>query len=775
MKRFSVFFLLALAAVSGLSGQERIEKIEIVGNDRVPRETIVYYLSIREGEYFSDEQLQQDFRVLWSTGFFANLKIEELPGALGKIIRITVEENPFIRSIVYKTGKKVKQEAIVNKLKEKDENILAYSYYSPHRVQRVTQTIRELLAEKGLLAAEIETEIKKLGKNEVELTFRIDEGPKLRVGEVVFEGDTRLPANELRWAMKDNRPHSLFNWIAGKDVYKENKLTEDLERIRTKLQAGGFMEASVGEPRIEEIRKKTVFFKTRKMMRLTIPIKAGAVYRVGEIKVEGNEAFTSKGILTMVKFEKGQIYSTKDREKTVEDLAELYRNFGYLYAQVMPVENLDPKNKLVNVIFNIYEGEVAFLHRLDFRGNTFTKDKVIRREMLLREGDRFSLAMFKDSILRIKQLGLVDIEKDPDIKPDPEDPTKVDVQVNVKELQRNNIQFTAGYSGYEGTFIAFSYSTVNFLGTGESLDVTLQQGKYVKNYQLSFTEPYLFDNPITTGFSLFSRRYNLPDLYNQKTLGGNLVVGARIYGYLRANLTYTLQRIEASLAEGSPLDPSSPNYNPYYGMMFYGTGKYYESSLTPMIYHSTIDSPLTPTRGMMYSAMLKYAGTFLGGDIDLIKPSFEFSRYQPTFGKQVFGVHVSYEFIKAIRNSKVPYWEKFYLGGERSIRGYEVYTIGPRSPEGALLGGDKSLYFNAEYIIPVGGPLYGIFFYDIGNSLATGDKFSLKNMYSSAGFEARIFVPALRVPFRLIFSYNNKKIYETDSNFAFRFAVGTTF
>jgi len=161
-------------------------------------------------------------------------------------------------------------------------------------------------------------------------------------------------------------------------------------------------------------------------------------------------------------------------------MGEMYRNFAFIYAQIVPVENLDPKNKVVNVTFNINEGEVAFLRRLNFAGNTFTKDKVLRREMMLREGDRFSLAMFKDSILRVKQLGLVDIDKEPDIKPDPENPNQIDVNLNVKELQKNNIQFSAGYSGYEGTFVAFSYSTVNFLGGGETLDLTLQQGKGLK-------------------------------------------------------------------------------------------------------------------------------------------------------------------------------------------------------------------------------------------------------------------------------------------------------
>ena len=175
--------------------------------------------------------------------------------------------------------------------------------------------------------------------------------------------------------------------------------------------------------------------------------------------------------MTLVKLKTGEVYSTKDRDKSIEDMGEAFRDGGYVYAQIIPVENLDPKNKIVNVTFNVHEGEIAFLNRLEFRGNIYTKDKVIRREMMIREGDRFSLGMFKNSILRIKQLGLVDLEKDPDIKPNPDDPTKMDVQVNVKEMQRNNIQFTAGYSGYEGTFVAFSYSTVNFLGAGENLEL----------------------------------------------------------------------------------------------------------------------------------------------------------------------------------------------------------------------------------------------------------------------------------------------------------------
>ena len=767
MRKIALTLLLVL--VPGfLAAQEVVERIEIVGNERVTTETMLYYLSIREGDYFYESQVQRDFRVLWSTGFFADIKIESLPGTRGRIVRITVEENPVVKAVTFRTGKKVKENDIVSKLKEKDEHILPYSYYNPSRIQRVKGTIADLLFEKGLLASSIEADVRRIGVNEVEVVIRVDEGPRIRVGDVVFEGDTKLPPSELVWSMGDNRPHSFFNWMIGKDIYKQNTVRDDADRIRKRFQERGYMEATVGEPRTEEIERRRIFGGRQSMMRIVVPVDPGYIYRVGDIQIEGHKTFNTQGLMSMVRLRPGEVYSTKVREKSVEDISELYRNFGYLYIQVIPVENLDPRRKVVNVTFNIQENEIAYLNRLEFRGNIFTKDKVIRREMMIREGDRFSLAMFKNSILRVKQLGLVDLEREPDIRPNPEDPTKIDVQVNVKELQRNNIQFTAGYSGYEGTFVAFTYSTVNFLGAGENLELMVQTGKLVKNYSFSFSEPYLFDKPITAGFNVYWRNvdYSAFGIYKQKTQGVDLRLGTRLFGMWRANAVYTIQRIEMDYPEGS-----------YYASIRGASGKYNMSAITPMLYYSTVDSPLTPTRGTTYSLSMKYAGTFLGGEIDLLKPEIEYARYQPFIGNHVIGVRVQYQFLKSLgeKDPFIPYWERFFLGGERSIRGYEVYSIGPRDAGGFNIGGDKSFVFNAEYIIPIGGPLYAIFFYDMGNALPYGQNFTLKSMYTSAGIEARIFVPALRVPFRLIFAYNNKKIRTGDPDFAFRFAVGTTF
>jgi outer membrane protein insertion porin family len=790
MKRV-IFVLMVVFLPLFVFGQDVVEKIEIVGNERVTRETIMYYISSREGEYFNENLLKRDFKVLWSTGFFANIKIEQDQGANGKIIRIVIEENPIVKEVTYKTGKKVKEKDIIEKLKENDEDILPYSYYNPFKIQRVTATIQDLLLEKGLMDGKVEVKTEKEGNNEISVVFEVDEGPKLRVGEIVFEGNTKLRESTLEGAISENRKHNVFSWILGKDSYKPNKLDEDIANLKTELQENGFMEASIGEPRVEDITKRSIFFKKQTMKKIIIPIDLGYRYFVGDVKVEGNQIISTQYLQKLIKLEKGQIYSTKLREDSIEKVREIYNDTGYLGAQIIPVESLDPKRKLVNVTFNIQEGDVYYINRLKIRGNTYTKDRVIRRELLLNEGMRFSLALFKDSVLRMRQLGLVELEGEPDIKPVPEDPTRLDITLRVNELQRNNIQFTAGYSGYEGTFVALTYSTVNFLGAGETLELGVQYGKRVKNYSFGFSEPYVFDLPLTLGFNVYNRFNKYPGLFDQKSRGIDLQANARVFGYWRSGLVYSFQYLEMF----EPSIEYSDYYNPYYGYsgmysgsymnpLYYGSygyGKYNMSSITPTLYRSTIDSPLTPSRGSLILAAVKFAGGPLGGDVKFIKPRFEFTHYQPTVGEQRFGIHLEYSFLTSVGGSSLPYWERFYLGGERSIRGYEIYTIGPRVEDeedpnyGRLLGGEKSLVMNAEYIIPIGGPIYSIFFFDIGNAIARDDSFKLSKMFYSTGMELRIFVPALRVPFRLIFAYNNKKIYVNDTNFAFRFAIGTTF
>jgi len=619
--RKSFIFLLFLVAATCLQAQDRVEKIEVQGNDKITRETIVYYLSVREGDYFDETVLRKDFRVLWSTGFFSNIRIEAEQGREGKIVKIIVEENPLLKEIKFQTGKSVKEGDIVNKLKENDLYILPYSHYSPSKVQRIKTTIEGMLASKGLRFGTVAVDLDRRGKNEMGLVFRIEEGSRIKVGDIVFEGAPDMNTGRLLGAMKGNKKHDLISMISGKDTLNEEKLDEDVAQIKKKLQEKGYMEAIVGEPRIDEMTRRNLFFRKQKMARIVIPLSPGKRYAVGEIKIEGNKIVSSKSLLAFLKIKPGDTYSAGAREKAMEKITEIYRDIGHLYVQAIPVETLDPKNRKVHLAIAIQEGDPVYLHRLEFRGNTFTKDKVLRRELLLREGDRFSLAIFKDSVLRLKQLGLVDVEKDPDIQPRTDDPSQIDVAVNVKELQRNSLQFSAGYSGYDGTFLALGYSTVNLMGMGENLDAMIQYGKRIKNYSLSFTEPYFLDMPMSVGGSIFNRSTYYPGLFRQESRGVSYSVGTRITGYWRASVVYGFEYVNLSpITTENEGGESVSYYNPYFSGGTYGYGHYYVGSLTPAIYFNTVDSPLTPTWGSLYSISCKFAGGILGGEVDMIKP-----------------------------------------------------------------------------------------------------------------------------------------------------------
>jgi len=271
MKKIALAMILLCIPLVMFS-QETVEQIIIVGNERVTDETIIYYLSSREGDYFDRDVLKRDFRVLWATGFFSNILIEEEEGARGKIVKITLEENPVIKEIVYKTGKKLKEDDIVKKLKEKDEYILPYSYYSPHKIQRIEETIKELLFEKGLTTGEVTVEENKKGSNEIEIVFDINEGPKIKVGEIYFKGQPALRKGILMSGIKENKKHNLYSWIAGKDNFKEDLLPDDLVSLKEKYQEHGYMEAVIGEPIIEDITKSNIFLKKRQMKKIIIPV-----------------------------------------------------------------------------------------------------------------------------------------------------------------------------------------------------------------------------------------------------------------------------------------------------------------------------------------------------------------------------------------------------------------------------------------------------------------------------------------------------------------------
>jgi outer membrane protein insertion porin family len=748
---------------------EIIEKIQIEGNKKVSHETVQFYLKSRPGGIYDEEKLKDDFKVLWETGFFENIRIESDNGVNGKIVRFILTENPLVSTVTYKTNKKVKVSDITQKLQDNNITIQAFSYYSPAKILKAKKIITDMLLEKGFNQVSVIID-EKNDNGQIALTIQVDSGPKTRIANVVFPGLNAklLSPGFLRRGMKNNQPHSLLSSIMSKDVYNREKINDDLEEVRQRLQQKGYLEAKVGSPELSWITKKTVFGKIQKMLILSIPVEMGPRYRIGDISIEGNKIIRGDFLKQMITLKKGDVFNIKKRNKSVEEIQKIYGSFGYFYAQVVPRENLDPVKQIANLIVNVQENEVVYLGKLEFKGNTFTKDHVIRREWFLREGFRLNINALEDSIKRMKQLGLVTIEKMPEIKPDPQDPQKINITAEVREMNRQMINFNVGYSGYEGWFVAAGYSTQNFLGMGETFSLNLQQGTIAKTYQFAFTEPYLFNTQANFGIDISKTYYRYPNLYTRQGEGFNLSTASRFWKFWGASLIYSWENISISDVNESYMQ------NSYYSYL-YAEGKRIISAFSPTIYYSTVDSPIFPRSGSKFLVNYRYTGGFLGGDINSHKLKLEFVKFQPLWRNHVLGLHAVYEGIEPFGGKAIPFYENFFLGGERSIRGFDVYTLGPRNSSGTILGGNKSVIFNLEYAIPLSQQFSFIFFYDVGNTYDSNTPIKLKDVYQSTGLELKIFIPMLNVPFRLIFAYNYRLLNANDQHFVFRFAVGPSF
>jgi outer membrane protein insertion porin family len=469
-----------------------------------------------------------------------------------------------------------------------------------------------------------------------------------------------------------------------------------------------------------------------------------------------------------------------------------------------------PGPPVVDVVMQLQEGKQFFVNRLTFTGNTTTHDNVIRREVRLVEDGVFNTEALKYSVKRLNQLGyfkpLEGGSKDVDVQKTPGTDNKVDVKLKLEEQNRNQLTFGAGVSEFEGFFGQMSFSTSNFMGRGESLTLSVQSGSRAQNYQVSFTEPFLFDRNITGGANVFRRDIRYIGQFTQESTGGVLSFGFPLgNGFTRMFTNYSYERVQVTEISDVYTDPLVLARNPYLrdSLLIGAGGERIISKVVPSIIHNTVDNPITPTTGKRFTLSVDLAG--LGGNTNYYKPAIESVVYWKQNSRLSLGYRAQYEYIHSFTGSKeLPIFEKLFLGGEYSVRGFDIRTIGPQDPTtGLVLGGNKSLLFNIEELIAIAGPVRLVLFYDAGqvqpgpelvgpspftplgafygNTLVPGKNFNLRDFKTSTGAEVRFFMPVLNVPFRLIFAYNPQRdgvldnTLQPQKSFQFRFAVGSTF
>jgi outer membrane protein insertion porin family len=782
-----------------------VERVEILNNQYLQAETLLFYVSTKAGDRYDPERLKKDFHRLWDTGFLDDLVLEVVDGQNGKIVRFRVVERKRIQIVDYRGSKELSTSNIEDALKENDAQIRIDTFYDPAKARRVCAIIEAGLHAKGRPFGKCTHETKSIGGAGQQLSFIIDDGPRAKIKQIVFDGNKVFSDDKLRGQLKKIKPAGFFNlsWLGGKTTYTEGKWLGDEKdprgdrgRLEDFYLDHGYVTAQIGQPRITYTDGKSGTFKKKpvKWMKIEIPVEEGEQYRLGELKFEGLHVLKEDFVRNAIKLEPGEIYNDSKFKKAFEKLRDLYGQLGYFQWTGATDRKPDPQRKVVDVTVRMEEDKQYFVGRINFTGNDSTRDKVIRRELYLNEGDVFNTEALKMSIKRVNQLGYFrPMEGAPDIKPDPHADNKVDVTFKVQEQNRNQFTFGGGVSGLEGTFINASFSTTNFLGAGETFSIYAQSGARTKNYQLSVSEPYFLDRPITAGIDLFKRKitylsYANVSGYTQSSTGFSVTTGLPVTRWSRAFLNYAYEVIELS-----NLDPSQINQNSlYYGytggavygpsydpLLFGDFGKRRESRITPSLVYNTVDNPWSPHSGMKHSLTLQFAGGPLGGTVNYIRPNAELIFYIPQARRLSLGLHGEAAWLSPYGDTRVlPFYQRYFLGGETQVRGYPIRSIGPIDSTGRAIGGNKFLLFNAEEYLDVFGPLRLLAFFDAGQAYLEGDPMALKDMKVSWGVEARFIMPVLNVPFRLIYAINpNRSPFEQlyVDRHTFKFAVGTTF
>ncbi len=782
----------------------------------VDGQTYLYYMEIddlvslpSQGRWTPfDETVERmliaDFKRLWGTEFLSDLTIEIIDdpypnGVSGKRAVFLMEERERVRIVTFDGSDEFERSDIDEMLERLGIELRLDTRIGPDVIRRTEGVLRQMFAEKGYEFAEIGHEITPAvgGPKMVRLAFLMDEGPKVTVADISFVGNERMSDRTLKRQMTNTKERWFLSFITGRGTYQPFGYEQDADLLVAHYRNNGYINAQVGQPELEYL-DVSEDAKTRPV-RLRIPVSEGERYRVGKVEYDGLEVLRSEALDRIFgDLRQDGYYSESDVREAFEIAREAYGAFGYYemtaFPDLMPRADPHPEglpsridgDPVVDVTIRFQEGEQYFVNRINFVGNNTTHDEVIRREIGLVERGIFNTEALRYSVRRLNQLGFFEpldeneavlIDKRAGVD------NEVDLTLNLQEANLNQLSFGAGASQFDGFFLQLGFRTSNFMGRGESLDVQIQNGQRVKNYNIGFTEPFLFGRPITGGLNGFRRDIRYINQFTQSSIGGSASVGVRIGQWSQLATSYSYEETEVKELNPLFMDPAFLRFNPFLQdtLLLGQDGARKISKITPTFQLNTVDHPIFPTTGKKYTLAFQFAG--LGGNTKYYKPTVEGVWYLRHASRLTLGLRASAEYISPIGSSEVlPIFELLSMGGEFSLRGFDIRSVGPSDPNSRLvIGGNKSLLFNFEYMISIANPVRVIFFYDAGQVADFGQPFATSLFRTSTGAELRFFMPVLNVPFRLIYAWNPQREgvlndrFEPQESTVFKFGMGTTF
>ncbi len=723
-----------------------IDRIVVTGNRRVDAAAITGKISSRAGKPYSPDNVREDIKTIYSTGYFDDVSASLSDTASGKVLTFHVVEMPFIKKIEYKGNSELKDEKLKDAVSLKTNTVLDRSILG-----QSAERIKQLYNDEGYYLAKVEPVVESDGL-EATVVFKIDEGPEVKVKRITFIGVKAFSGDELKGLM-NTKEKGFFSFATGSGKFNEFYYQNDIAIVMSHYFDNGYIQADVLEDRVLLSQDKRWFY-------ITIAMKEGDQFRVGKLDVQGDLLIDKKELLEKLNLSTGEVFNRSKLSKGIEDIAGVYGDKGYAYADIKPMTKVDEKTHTIDITLDIKKNDLVYLERIDITGNIRTRDKVIRRELELGEGDLYNSSDLKRSKDNLKRLGYFDNVDILQSRGTANDRMKLDV--DVKERPTGQVSLGLGYSSVDRVIGTASVSQSNFMGTGVQLNISGTVSASSSKYVLGVTQPWLFDKPLSAGIDIYNTQKQYPD-FDLAKKGFDLRFGFPITKrYTRMYLTYKLEDVNIS----NVADTASSYIKEQ-------TGKSTESSIKAIIRRDTRNDAFFPSEGSVINLSVEVAGGPLGGTSYFIKYEGEAVKFFALPWDTTFSIHGSIGYVQNYGGKNAPIYEKYFLGGINTLRGFETRSIGPKDPvTGDLIGGTTMAMTNLEFLFPLvpAQHIKGLIFFDAGN--AYDGPIDFRDVRTSAGTGIRWFSPFGPLRLELGFNLNRR---QDEKAHQWDFTVGTAF
>jgi outer membrane protein insertion porin family len=727
---------------------DKIAKIEVTGNESIDKGVILNNVKTKENDTYNLDKLREDMKNIYKSGFFSDVQIDIKDSDKGKVVTFVVIERPPIKSIFVLGNKQIKTEDIKEKLKVKTNTVM-----NIEKIKESMDEIKKLYASKAYYNTKVTYEIFPEEGYDVGIKFLIDEPEKAFVTKISFTGNKHFTADKLKGYMSV-REKGILSWFTGSGVLEEETLDDDRKRLEAFYSTNGYVRAKAGVPEIS-------VSKDGKSIAIVMPIEEGNVYKIGKIDFSGDLIFPTEVLQKDLLSKSGNTFNSSLYRDDVLMLTDLYQDKGYAFADITPLTLIDDNDRKVDITFNIAKGNEIFVNRINILGNTRTRDKVIRRELRLAEGDLYSGTAMKRSKERLTNTQYF---KEVDLKVvKTEDPNRINIDTTVEEKPTGTFNMGIGYSTSEKAVVSGSISQQNLLGTGRKLFFNASIGSVTNDFNLSFVDPYIFDLNLSAGIN-FSHYTRDMDSYDWSQTGGSLTLTRPMTEFTKLSGRYRYEK-----GDVSNIEPDAGSY------IASQAGTTTISSVTLGLTRNTIDNVMNPTRGSNALLSFELAGGIFGGQADFYKAVASYGRYFPAgFWDSQFFVRGTAGTLGSYNGSTIPVYENFFVGGLTTVRGFKYGEAGPLDDNGDAIGGKNEMFFNFEWIFPVYAPigLKGVLFFDVGHGFNNDKGFLLDGARTSAGAGIRWFSPFGPVRLEIGFNLNPKK---GENRSVFDFAMGSQF